>query len=266
MFDSPLCDRPFTQFPLASNWGQLDWVKLPLILGLLLVAIFGVRSILKNSHWKRRFSRPRSVLLLCGLIATLLILLAVADKGLVLFLPTDTGATADAIVVLGRGTEFGRPRIEVVTQLWQAKRAPVIFASGSYDASRMLQRFQEKGIPKSALDGEDCSLTTPENALFTAAILKPRGIRRILLVTDGPPMWRSLLDLRDQGFTLIPHISPLPNNMAFMDKAFLTFREYLFLITSSLYQLFHGQRVPNVNNPELQNLVQLAQQYGKQQL
>ena len=266
MFDSPLCDRPFTQFPLASNWGQLDWLKLPLILGLLLLAIFGIRSILKNSGWKRRFSRPKSILLLSGLTATLLILLAVADKGLVLFLPTDSGATADSIVVLGRGTEFGKPRIEVVTQLWQAKRAPVIFASGSYDASRMLQRFQEKGIPKSALDGEDCSLTTPENALFTAAILKPRGIQRILLVTDGPHMWRSLLDLRDQGFTVIPHVSPLPNSMAFMDKAFLTFREYLFLITSSLHQLFQGQRMPNVNNPELQNLVQLAQQYGKQQL
>ncbi|MEW6499263.1 MAG: YdcF family protein [Cyanobacteriota bacterium] len=265
MFDSPLCDRKFTTFPLFLDWGQFDWLKIPLLLVLLLLTFFGLRQIIRRSRWKRHLSSIKGILLLTGLTATLLILLAVADKGLVLFVPADSGAKADAIVVLGRGTEFGKPRLEVVTQLWQAKRAPVIFVSGTYDAPRMLQKLEEKGIPKSVLDGEDCSLTTPENALFTAAILQPRGIQRILLVTDGPHMWRSLLDLRDQGFTVIPHISPLPNNMAFMDKTFLTFREYLFLISSSVHQLFHGQRVPNVNSPELQNLVQLAKQYSKQQ-
>jgi uncharacterized SAM-binding protein YcdF (DUF218 family) len=266
MFDSPLCDRQFTGFPLFLDWGQFDWLKIPLLLVLILLAFFGVYWIIRRSRWKRHLSGSKGILLLTGFTATLLILLAVADKGLVVFVPPDSGAKVDAIVVLGRGTEFGKPRIEVVTQLWQAKRAPLIFVSGTYDAPRMLQRLQEKGIPQRSLDGEDCSLTTPENALFTAAILQPRGMRRILLVTDGPHMWRSLLDLRDRGFTVIPHISPLPSNMAFMDKTFLTFREYLFLISSSVHQLINGQRVPNVNNPQLQNLVQLAKQYGRSRL
>jgi uncharacterized SAM-binding protein YcdF (DUF218 family) len=262
MFDSPLCDRPFTQFPLFSDWGPFDWLKIPLLVVLLLLVFFGLRWIIQHSRWKRRLRGSSGILLLAGFTATLLLILAIADKGLVLFLPTDSGAAVQAIVVLGRGTELGILRIDVANELWKAKRAPLIFVSGTGDTPRMLPQLEAKGIPRRSLDGEDCSLTTPENALFSAAVLQPQGIRRILLVTDGPHMWRSLLDYRSQGFTVIPHISPRPNNMGFMDKAFLTFREYLFLTLSGFHELFTGQRVP-IDSPELVNLVKQAKQYGQ---
>jgi hypothetical protein len=83
-------------------------------------------------------------------------------------------------------------------------------------------------------------------------------------VTDGLHIWRSLLDFRDRGFTVIPHISPLPNTKSFTDQAFLTFREYLLLIAASIQEVLYGQRVPQANNPELVNLVQLAKQYAQQ--
>jgi uncharacterized SAM-binding protein YcdF (DUF218 family) len=263
MFDSPLCDRQFTQFPLFSNWGQFDWLKIPLLVVPIILVFFGLRWVLQRSRWKRQLSKPRGILLLTGITAALLIVLAMADKGLVVFLPADSGTPVQAIVVVGRGTELGILRVDVVAELWKAKRAPLVFVSGTGDTPRMLPLLEKKGIPKQALDGEDCSLTTPENALFTAAILQAQGIKEILLVTDGPHMWRSLLDYRDRGFTVIPHLSPL-HNMTFMDKAFLTFREYLFLFTSSLHQVFQGHRIPDLNNPELVNLVQLAKQYGQQ--
>ncbi len=262
MFDSPLCDRPFTQFPLFSDWGSLNWFKIPLLVVVLLLVIFGLRWIIRRSRWKRQLRTPSGIFLLAGFTATIVLILAMADKGLVLFLPSDSGTAAQAIVVLGRGTELGILRVDVANELWKAKRAPLIFVSGTGDTPRMLPQLEAKGIPKRSLDGEDCSLTTPENALFSAAVLQPQGIQRILLVTDGPHMWRSLQDYRSQGFTVIPHISPLPSNMGFIDKAFLSFREYLFLILSSFHELFSGQRVP-LNSPELVNLVQLAKQYGQ---
>jgi uncharacterized SAM-binding protein YcdF (DUF218 family) len=151
----------------------------------------------------------------------------------------------------------------VAAELWKAKRAPVIFISGMGDTPRMLPLLEAKGIPKRALDGESCSMTTPENAIFSAAILQAQGIKRILLVSDGPHMWRSLLEFRDEGFTVIPRTSPMPTNFGFPDKSFLTFREYLFLISSSVKRLFNGQRPHELNSPELVNLVQKAKQYGQ---
>ncbi len=128
----------------------------------------------------------------------------------------------------------------------------------------MMPLLEKKGIPKQVLDGENCSMTTPENAIFSAAILQSRGIQRILLITDPLHMWRSVLEYRDEGFTVIPHTSPMPNNFAFVDKSFLTFREYLFLASASVKRLFQGQRPHELESPELVNLVQKAKQYGQQ--
>lgn len=264
MFDSPSCKRPFTQFPLFFDWGELDWIKNLLIVCIILLTISGVIWIVQQPGWKRWISRRQNLLILTGLTATLLLMLSVADKGLVLFLPPDPGTATEAIVVLGRGTDFGRLRIDVAAELWKAKRAPIVFHSGMGDTPRTLPLLEKKGIPRQALDGENCSMTTPENAIFSAAILQSRGIKRILLVTDPPHMQRSLLDYTDEGFDVIPHPSPMPNNMTFLDKSFLTFREYLFLTAVSIKRLFNGKRPHELNSPELANLVQKAKQYGKQ--
>lgn len=264
MFDLPSCKRPFTQYPLLFNWGELEGLKNLILIVLLLLVALTIRWIIRQSWCKRWLSNRKNLVLLTGVTATLVLLLSVADKGLTLFLPADPGTKTDAIVILGRGTEFGRLRVDVAIKLWLAKRAPVIFHSGMGDTPRMLPLLEKKGIPRQVLDGENCSMTTPENAIFSAAILKTRGIKNILLVTDGPHMQRSILDYTDEGFTVIPHISPIPNNMNFMDKSFLTFREYLFLTAASIRRVFHGERPHELDTPELAKLVKQAKEYGKQ--
>ncbi|HAJ62838.1 MAG TPA: YdcF family protein, partial [Cyanobacteria bacterium UBA8543] len=240
MFDSPLCKRPFTQVPLFFNWGELEGLKNILVVAVLILVFLGIRWILQQSKWKRWLRSPKGSLSLIGFTAALLIVLSMADRGLTLFLPKDSGTAVEAIVLLGRGTEFGLPRINLAAKLWQAKRAPIIFHSGMGDTPRTLPLLEAKGIPKRAIDGENCSMTTPENAIFSAAILQAQGIKRILLVTDPPHMWRSLLEFSDEGFTVIPHTSPMPTNMSFLDKSFLTFREYFFLIALNIKRLFPG--------------------------
>jgi len=263
MFDSPLCKRPFTQIPLFFNWGELEWLKNLILVVILILVFLGIRWILQQSKWKRWLRSPKGSLSLIGFTAALLIMISLADKGLALFLPTDTGKAVEAIVVLGRGTEFGLPRIDLATELWQFKRAPIIFHSGMGDTPRTLPLLETKGIPQQVIDGENCSMTTPENAIFSAAILQAQGIKRILLVTDPPHMWRSLLEFRDEGFTVIPHTSPMPRNLGFLDKSFLTFREYVLLIGLNVKRLFPGQRPHALESPELVNLVQKAKQYGQ---
>jgi uncharacterized SAM-binding protein YcdF (DUF218 family) len=128
------------------------------------------------------------------------------SRGLLYFLPDDTGEPVDAIVILGRGRgTLMDIRIEAAIELWERDRASLVFASGEPEAVAMMEALHEQGIPLDNLLGEDCSGTTEENALFTASILQAQGVDDILLLTDEPHMLRSFLTFRSLGFDVIPY-------------------------------------------------------------
>lgn len=264
MFDSNLCDRTIEKVTVYTEWWQLQWLNKPLLIAvLILLAFFGIRWVMQHPRRRRWLSKPRTILLLFCLTAIFPLLFVVADKGLLFFLATDSGTPADAVVVLGRGWPLMHDRVNVTAELWQARRAPQIFASGRSDTPHLLQLLKEKGIPQQVLDGENCSVTTDENAVFTAAILQPRGIRRILLVTDSAHMLRSLLVFRAYGFTVIPHISPVPAHWNSKEKGILKLREYGGLVNYGVRGLLHPQQLSELKRPDLMNLVQEAQQYAQ---
>lgn len=264
MFESPLCFRPISKLPLSTSWWQFHWLEKSLLVVLVLSAFLGLSWIIQHPRWRRQLISPRAIMLLVGFIVSLPIIYAVAAKGLVVFLPTDSGAAADAIVVLGRESELNEYRVYVAAELWRAKRAPMIFVSAGGAAVKLIQLLEARGIPNRVLDGENCSLTTEENALFTAAILHPQGIQRILLITDPPHMMRALLTFRAHGFTVIPYTSPLPKEWGFKKKAFLELREYMGLVSYGLRGLFVPQRPLTLNSHDIVNLLQQAEQYGQQ--
>ncbi len=264
MFDSTLCYRTLTKLPLYVSLRQLTWFKPILLVVILLLFFFCFRWVVRNTRLRRWFTKPIAILLLFGFTATLPLMFVLANTGLVAFLPPDPGTKTDAIVVLGRGWHFYQ-RIEVAAELWRAKRAPKIFISGMNDAPIFIDLLESIGIPNQVLDGENCSLTTQENAIFTSAILKPQGIRRILLITDPPHMLRSLLLFRAFGFTVIPKVSSLPPYLGYKAEAFITLREYAGLISYGLRGLFLNQRSPEASNPALVKLIEEAEKYGQQQ-
>lgn len=268
MFDSKLCDRwlndTFIRLPLTMDWSQFGWRKQLLVIIIVILAFLGLYWMRQHQRWQRWLSRPPVVLLLFGIIATIPLVFVVATKGLIMLLPTDPGAAAEAIVVLGRGEEFRQQRLDVARELWQEQRSPLIFTSGRGDAASMIEELKAKSIPNRVLDGENCSLTTWQNAVFTAAALHPQGIDQILLLTDELHMWRSLLVFRANGFTVIPHTIQLPPNYGFKATAFLTLREYMGLISYGLQWRFNRQRSPVSNNPDIENIRQKVEQYGQQ--
>ncbi|WP_228040081.1 YdcF family protein [Nodosilinea sp. LEGE 07088] len=158
----------------------------------------------------------------------------IGAAGLALLVPADNGQPADAIVVLGRGERFRASRVQTVTDLWREQRAPLIFASGRGDAIEIGQMLEANGLPPESIEGEPCSTTTNENALFTAALLKPRGAKRLVLVTDFPHMARSLLTFRSLGFEVIPHTSPIPADYGPKGERLLVMREWIGLISYGL--------------------------------
>ena len=150
--------------------------------------------------------------------------------GLTVWLSPDNGEAVDAIVVLGRGEAFRDLRTGTAQELWQAQRAPRIFASGMMDARSIIHDLRELNVPVQALSGEECSRSTQENALFTAALIEPRGAQHILLVTDKAHMLRSTLIFRKNGFQVTPHPIPLPLQYSLLEKQHCLFREYVALV------------------------------------
>lgn len=269
MFDSSLCDRAISKVPLSIPWWEFPWLKklLPIILIILTIGLLFlvIRWVKQNKPLRNWLRKPKSLLLLFIATAALPLIFLGSEKALAALFYQDSGATADAIVLLGRGGgEFFSGRVDLAVELWQAKRAPRIFVSGNVDAPSMVGQLKEKGIPPSMVDGENCSLTTAENAAFTAAILQSQGFKKIILITDEPHMLRSMLVFRAFDFAVIPRTTPLPSYFNFRESAFLTFREYVGAATYAVQGLFLPQRSAASLSPDIVNLVQQAEQYGKQ--
>jgi len=134
----------------------------------------------------------------------------------------ETLPKADAIVILGGGQYYGwlkkqnirlddleSSRVAAGARAWLAGRAPVIILTGGKtgrisEAQRMAEAINRLGVPDSALLLEERSRSTRDNALYTAALAKPRGVRTVLLVTSGLHMPRAVLVFREAGFHVVP--------------------------------------------------------------
>jgi uncharacterized SAM-binding protein YcdF (DUF218 family) len=266
MFESSLCERSMLKVPVDNDVWAFRWLSKPVLLVIMLViAFFVIHWIMKKPERRRWFSSPKGFLLMFGLTAFFPLLLVAANQALVVFLPPDPGTRVDAIVVVGRGWPLLNERVATVTELWKAGRAPRIFASGKTDTPNMIKLLKEKGIPDDAIDGENCSITTEENALFSAAILKPQGVQRILMVTDESHMLRTLLSFQAYGFKVFPKISAVPEHWNIKERGFFKVREFAGLIHYGLRGVFFPQNLSNVKNPELKTLVKEAEQYSRNQ-
>ncbi len=142
------------------------------------------------------------------------------------YLPTETRQSAQAIVVLGGGTESAqspRPTVEVngagdrmihAADLYHQGLAPLIILSGgniewmesieNSPAADMRQIMLKLGVPDSAIVLQPKSQNTHEDALYSAQILKEKGISKILLVTSAMHMPRSVAIFIKQGLEVIP--------------------------------------------------------------
>jgi uncharacterized SAM-binding protein YcdF (DUF218 family) len=141
------------------------------------------------------------------------------------YLPPETIPRAEAIVLLGGGTQPARaprPMVEVtgagdrvIYTAWlyrQGKAEHILLSGGRLDWSQsdgspaedMATLLEMMDVPKAALWFEPDSRNTYENAIYSARILKEKGIQRILLVTSALHMPRSVKLFEAQGLDVIP--------------------------------------------------------------
>ena len=97
------------------------------------------------------------------------------------FLCVDHGpATADVIVVLGGGAE----RPVRAAELYHAHAAPRILLTGRGDDEINRQILLAHGVPARAIEVENQSATTQENATFSLKLLRAENVRSAILITS----------------------------------------------------------------------------------
>lgn len=165
-------------------------------------------------------SRP--LLRALGAAALLLFVLAgftpAVDLLGALVIPEQAAERAEAIVVLGAGgvTAGGgltasslRAAMEGI-KLFHDGWAPLLVLSGGggqllrTEAEARAEFARQSGVPPAAIVIAGPVRTTHEEALKVRALLQPRGIRKILLVVDGPGAVRAMAVFERVGFEAVP--------------------------------------------------------------
>jgi uncharacterized SAM-binding protein YcdF (DUF218 family) len=144
----------------------------------------------------------------------------------------------DAIIVLGcrvgpaqeaLGGAAGR-RVARAATLFRERTPRRIVASGGrswsgvVEADRMARELERLGVPAAAILRERCSMSTAENARYTAALAERHALRSILIVTCTWHLERALRLFRREGFASegMGADSPDPGRLA---RAYRTVRE-----------------------------------------
>ncbi len=131
---------------------------------------------------------------------------------------------AQAIVVLASAVFAGCPPIPTPTlgndtyerckyAAWlhtHWRPLPVLACGGTGDAdvppyaSVMRQAMEREGVPAEAVWMDERSHNTHENAVYGARLLREKGIRKIVLVTEAYHMPRAAACFRKEGLMVIP--------------------------------------------------------------
>ena len=129
---------------------------------------------------------------------------------------------ADAVVVFAGGVgESGQAgggyqeRVASAVDLYRAHYAPaLVFSSGFrfvfHEAEVMRDLAVVNGVPAAAIVLEQRAANTRENVLFTAAILREHGWRKVLLVSSPYHMRRAMLTWRRAA----PDVTVIPTPVA----------------------------------------------------
>jgi uncharacterized SAM-binding protein YcdF (DUF218 family) len=130
----------------------------------------------------------------------------------------------DVIVVLGCRVHLGgrpsgaaRRRAERAALAWQELRPTCVIASGGRrwngiaEADVLLSTLVARGVPRAAVVRELCSLSTLENAWYSAELMRAAGLLRPAIVTCDWHMPRAIACFERLGFepTQVPALAPL---------------------------------------------------------
>ncbi|WP_242111874.1 YdcF family protein [Luteimonas aquatica] len=153
----------------------------------------------------------------------------------------DAGVRADAIVVLGAAAYDAVPspvlasRIDHGIALYRAGNAGTLIFTGGFGTgarfseSQVSRRYAIKhGVPAQAILIETRSRTTYANLVEARALLRERGLGRVIVVSDPLHMARALRLCRELGIDALGSPTPSTRFRSFRPRLQFLLREVYF--------------------------------------
>lgn len=167
------------------------------------------RASVRRHRIVRRFLRGAAVVVLALFVYYLVSLYQVWAVG-----RSDHRDPVDAIVVMGAAQYDGRPspqlaaRLDHVVEMWPEGVAPLVVVTGGNlpgdrftEAEASASYLVERGIPESAIIGEDEGSNSFESLAGVADLLAQRGLDEVVIVTDPYHSLRSREIAEELGLT-----------------------------------------------------------------
>jgi len=181
--------------PKVARWLLGVFVAGVLVLSTHLVHSFLIRQVELPSE-PSRFGEAQAIVILSG------------GRRLVY---DENGAILDSFVA-----GFSLERVQAGARIAKKTGLPVLVSSGTPDGklpteAEAIRRVLSEDFGVEAKWLEDRSRNTVENAEFTAAMLRPKNIRKVILVTSAFHMRRSKMLFERFGMEVIPlAVNPIP--------------------------------------------------------
>jgi uncharacterized SAM-binding protein YcdF (DUF218 family) len=167
--------------------------------------------------------KERRVITIIGVLAAAFAGTCAVLGSLVVGARRDEAQPADAILVLGaeqRGgvpTPVFRARLDHALALYRRGLAPQVILTGGVGRGQRLSEAEAarryltaRGVPPAAILAEYQGDSTWSSLQFAAEVMRPLGIRRVILVSDAFHLPRSTMMARVLGME--PYRSPAPGS------------------------------------------------------
>jgi uncharacterized SAM-binding protein YcdF (DUF218 family) len=165
--------------------------------------IWRLNRLAAGRRWQRWLLRGIVLVGALGVVIVIVLAVVIVRYGM-----ADRAKPADVIVVLGGGEEGTTRRAQHAAALYHQGIAPVVlcvggttWTSGLSEAAHCAAVAGQLGVPADAIIIEADSLSTEENAIRSAALMRGRGWSTAVVVSDDYHLLRARWMFARQGVT-----------------------------------------------------------------
>ena len=169
----------------------------------LISASTGLWAVLGNSKCAAWLAAVAACGLVIGAFTPIGLTLTVPLENRFPFLQPDPHASLDGIIMLPGGAGDGIDAVSKFSQDYPKTR--LVFCGFGAADENLIKRFADLGVDSARINIESRPRTTSEDAVYSAALLKPKTNERWLLVTAAMHLPRAVGCFRSVGFQVEPY-------------------------------------------------------------